>query len=151
VGQAQGRGQARHRHLTACVRFQPVYPTRKGLSVARIVAEYKRLRFTTAIDDFGTGHAGLSLLTTFQPDIIKIDMEIIRGIAGSAARQAIVAGIMLMARSLDIAVIAEGVEDETELAVLREAGIRLFQGYLFARPAIERLPPVAFTETALAS
>jgi EAL domain-containing protein (putative c-di-GMP-specific phosphodiesterase class I) len=145
VGQAQGRGQARHRRLTACVRFQPVYPTRKGLSVARIVAEYKRLRFTTAIDDFGAGHAGLSLLTTFQPDIIKIDMEIIRGIAGSAARQAIVAGIMLMARSLDI---AEGVEDETELAVLREAGIRLFQGYLFARPTIEWLPPIAFTETA---
>lgn len=118
--------------------------------VARIVAEYKRLGFITAIDDFGAGHAGLNLLARFQPDIIKIDMEIIRGIADSAARQAIIAGIMVMARSLDITVIAEGIETDTELAILRGAGIDLFQGYLFARPAIEHLPPVVFAERALA-
>jgi EAL domain-containing protein (putative c-di-GMP-specific phosphodiesterase class I) len=118
--------------------------------VARIVAEYKRLGFITAIDDFGAGHAGLNLLASFQPDIIKIDMELIRGIADSAARRAIVTGIMVMARALDIAVIAEGIETPSELAALRDAGIRLFQGYLFAKPAIERLPQVSFAEPALA-
>lgn len=111
--------------------------------VGRIIAEYKRLGFVTAIDDFGAGHAGLNLLASFQPDIIKIDMDIIRGIAGSAARQAIVAGIMHMARILDITVIAEGIETESELATLRGVGINLFQGYLFARPTIGHLPAIS--------
>jgi EAL domain-containing protein (putative c-di-GMP-specific phosphodiesterase class I) len=71
-------------------------------------------------------------------------MELIRGIADSAARQAIVAGILLMARTLDITIIAEGIETEAELATLRSAGISLFQGFLFARPAIETLPSVSF-------
>jgi EAL domain-containing protein (putative c-di-GMP-specific phosphodiesterase class I) len=112
--------------------------------VARIVAEYKRLGFITAIDDFGAGYAGLNLLASFQPDILKIDMEIIRGIADSAARQAIIAGILTMARALDITVIAEGIETQAELSALRDAGIGLFQGFLFARPAVERLPGVTF-------
>jgi len=112
--------------------------------VARIIAEYRRLGFITAIDDFGAGHAGLNLLANFQTDLIKIDMELIRGITDSAARQAIVAGILVIARSLDITIIAEGIETEAELTTLRSAGINLFQGFLFARPAIESLPTVSF-------
>lgn len=113
--------------------------------VARIIAEYRRLGFITAIDDFGAGHAGLNLLANFQTDLIKIDMELIRGIQDSAARQAIIAGILVMARALDITIIAEGIETEAELAPLRSAGINLFQGFLFARPAIESLPAVSFS------
>lgn len=105
--------------------------------VANIVAEYKRMGFTTAIDDFGAGYAGLGLLAQFQPDLIKIDMELLRGVDGSPARQAIVAGIVGIARALDIMVLAEGVETEAELTTLRAAGITLFQGYYFARPQIE--------------
>ena len=111
--------------------------------VARIIAEYKRLGFITAIDDFGAGHAGLNLLANFQTDLIKIDMEIIRGITDSTARQAIIAGILVMAHALDITIIAEGIETDAELATLRDAGIGLFQGFLFARPAVESLPAVA--------
>lgn len=113
--------------------------------VAGIIAEYRRLGFITAIDDFGAGHAGLNLLANFQTDLIKIDMELIRGIQDSAARQAIIAGILVMARALDITIIAEGIETEAELAPLRSAGINLFQGFLFARPAIESLPAVSFS------
>jgi EAL domain-containing protein (putative c-di-GMP-specific phosphodiesterase class I) len=113
--------------------------------VARIIAEYRRLGFITAIDDFGAGHAGLNLLANFQTDLIKIDMELIRGIADSAARQAIIAGILVMAHTLDITIIAEGIETEAELAILKSAGINLFQGFLFARPAVENLPPVSFS------
>jgi EAL domain-containing protein (putative c-di-GMP-specific phosphodiesterase class I) len=112
--------------------------------VARIIAEYKRLGFITAIDDFGAGHAGLNLFANFQTDLIKIDMEIIRGITDSAARQAIVAGILVMARTLDITIIAEGIETEAELSTLRDSGIDLFQGFLFAKPAVEDLPAVSF-------
>lgn len=111
--------------------------------VARIIAEYKRLGFITAIDDFGAGHAGLNLLANFQTDFIKIDMEIVRGITGSAARQAIVAGVLMMAQALGIRVIAEGIETTAELATLREAGVTLFQGFLFAKPAVEQLPEVS--------
>jgi EAL domain-containing protein (putative c-di-GMP-specific phosphodiesterase class I) len=113
--------------------------------VARIIAEYKRLGFITAIDDFGAGHAGLNLLANLQTDLIKIDMEIIRGVTDSAARQAIIAGILVMARALDITIIAEGIETEAELATLRDAGIDLFQGFFFAKPALEDLPAVSLS------
>lgn len=105
--------------------------------VQHIISSYKDMGFTTALDDFGAGYAGLNLLARFQPDLIKIDMELIRGIDGSAARQAIVAGLVAICRQLDITVLAEGVETEAEVTALRAAGIRLFQGYLFARPELE--------------
>ena len=110
--------------------------------VQRIIAEYRKQGFSTALDDFGAGYAGLNLLASFQPDFIKLDMELIRGIATSLARQTIVAGVIMMARQLGVAVIAEGVETEAELVALRAAGIQLFQGYLFAKPVVASLPPV---------
>lgn len=105
--------------------------------VANIVAEYRRMGFMTALDDFGAGYAGLGLLAKFQPDLIKIDMDLLRGVDSSAARQAIVAGIVGICRQLDITVLAEGVETEAELVALRAAGITLFQGFYFAKPQVE--------------
>ena len=92
------------------------------------------------MDDFGAGYAGLSLLADFQPDIIKVDMALIRNVHLSPARQTIVAGLVSIARTMGVTILAEGVETREEMAVLRAAGIRLFQGYLFAKPAIGRLP-----------
>jgi EAL domain-containing protein (putative c-di-GMP-specific phosphodiesterase class I) len=111
--------------------------------VARIVAEYRKQGFLTALDDFGAGFAGLSLLANFQPDLIKIDMDLLRGIDTDRRRQTIVAGLIGIARELGIAVIAEGIETKAELETLRTLGATLFQGYYFARPALEHLPPVA--------
>lgn len=107
-----------------------------------IITEYRRHGFTTALDDFGAGYAGLGLLADFQPDLIKIDMQLIRGIDSSPARRAVVDGILAIAGKLDITVLAEGIETEEEFRILKEAGIRLFQGYWFARPAFEELPQV---------
>ncbi len=114
--------------------------------VERIVAEYRKTGFTTALDDFGAGYAGLSLLANFRPDMIKIDMALVRGIATSPARQTIMAGLIGIARGLGIEVIAEGVETPEEATFLCAAGIRLMQGYLFARPQIEMLPQLEETE-----
>ena len=111
--------------------------------ISNIVAEYRRQGFMTALDDFGSGYAGLNLLANLQTDLIKIDMDLIRDINTDRVRQAIVAGIMSIARALDIKVIAEGIESEAELTTLRAAGISLFQGYYFAKPQIEALPDVA--------
>lgn len=111
--------------------------------ITAIVNEYRRLGFRTAIDDFGSGYSNLDLLARFNPDLIKLDMELIRGIDGDPRRRAIVAGVLAMAHALGVTVIAEGIETEAEAAVVRAAGIDLVQGYRFARPAIEALPPVA--------
>lgn len=110
--------------------------------VETIVRAYKEFGFWTALDDFGAGYAGLSLLARLQPNLIKIDMELVRDIDASQPKQVIVAGVAAIARQLGIELIAEGVETESELTVLRAAGITLFQGYYFARPALMALPPV---------
>lgn len=108
--------------------------------VQRIITEYRKQGFATALDDFGAGYAGLNLLVSFQPNFIKLDMDLIRGIATSTARQTIVAAVVAMARALGVAVIAEGIETEAELTTLRATGIDLFQGFLFAKPAVACLP-----------
>lgn len=107
-----------------------------------ILRTYRHHGFLTAIDDFGSGYAGLSLLADFQPDIVKLDMALVRGIDTSRARQSIVSGIMSIARMLGIRVIAEGVETRDELLALRDVGITLMQGYLFAKPGLQALPAV---------
>ena len=107
-----------------------------------IVRVYKRQGFQTAIDDFGAGYAGLNLLTEFQPDIIKLDMGLIRHIDQDNVRQTIVRGTLYICRELGITVIAEGIENRAELDFLRDAGIHLFQGYYFARPGFQILPTV---------
>jgi EAL domain-containing protein (putative c-di-GMP-specific phosphodiesterase class I) len=117
--------------------------------VTGIVAAYRKQGFLTALDDFGAGFAGLSLLANFRPDLIKIDMDLLRGLDTDAGRYAIVSGVVAIARALGVTVLAEGVETAAELAALRNLGIALVQGYHFAKPLLEALPPVAgFSPTA---
>lgn len=113
---------------------------------AQILREYQRCGFKTAIDDFGAGFAGMKLLADFQPDIIKLDMELIRGLDASLPRRIIVDGVMKMCAALGVEVIAEGIETRGELDALREIGVRYIQGYLFARPGFQSLPMVDAVE-----
>ena len=106
---------------------------------AEVLREYKRIGFLTAIDDFGAGFAGLNLLADFQPDLVKLDMDLIRGIDVLPARQAIVRHVTRMCTDLGIQVIAEGVETIGEYGALRDLGIRLIQGYLFGMPLFEAI------------
>lgn len=110
--------------------------------VVGIVKDYQSRGFLTAIDDFGAGYAGLGLLAEFQPDLVKLDMGLIRGIDTSPVRRTIVAGITGTCVELGCVVLAEGVETVAEYRILRGMGITLYQGYLFARPALEALPEV---------
>lgn len=112
--------------------------------VAKIIATYQQMGFGTALDDFGAGHAGLNLLARFQPDIIKLDMELIRGLDSSMPRRLIVDGVVKMCATLGVQVIAEGVETVGEYDVLQAIGVRYMQGFYFAKPAFEMLPQVAF-------
>ncbi|WP_343551384.1 diguanylate phosphodiesterase [Pantoea sp.] len=112
-------------------------------------AEVRKLKaagISLALDDFGAGFAGLSLLSTFQPDKIKIDRQIIRDVHKSGPKQAIMHAIIKCCASLEIAVIAEGVEQAEEWMWLEAAGISQFQGYLFAHPLLNGFPAVAWPE-----
>ena len=112
--------------------------------LARIFDVYRAQSFRTALDDFGAGYSGLSLLAQFRPDVVKLDMSLIRGLDSNARRSTIVRGLADICRKLSTQVVAEGVETAAELAALREIGISLFQGFLFARPGFEQLPRVTF-------
>ena len=109
-----------------------------------ILRAYRKQGFMTAIDDFGAGYAGLNLLADFQPDLIKLDMELIRGVDGDRVRQVLVETTLEMCRKLGIRVIAEGIETRAELDCLRQMGVELFQGYLLAKPGFESLPEVNY-------
>lgn len=108
-----------------------------------VVQSYQRFGFKTAMDDFGTGNSNLHLLADFQPDILKIDRQLITDIDSHRVRQVIVTGIIDTAAALGIKLVAEGVETRGEYAWLRRAGIDDFQGYYFGRPAFEQLVGVA--------
>jgi EAL domain-containing protein (putative c-di-GMP-specific phosphodiesterase class I) len=107
-----------------------------------IFTEYKRHGMIVAIDDFGAGHAGLNMLADFRPDVIKLDMALTRNVHFKRTRYLIARSIVSLCTDLNIAVVAEGVESIAEAVALRALGVRLFQGYLFARPAVEQLPAV---------
>lgn len=104
-----------------------------------IFRDYSARGFLTAIDDFGAGYAGLNLLSMFQPRVLKIDMELTRDVDKHHAKKAIVEAIALVSKRLDILLIAEGIETEAERDTLYDMGIRLQQGYLFARPTVGAL------------
>ncbi|ONF42943.1 diguanylate phosphodiesterase [Marinobacter lutaoensis] len=105
-----------------------------------IVETYQNMGFLTAIDDFGAGYSRFNLLVARPPDLVKLDMALIRNIDRDPNKQAVVAGMITMMTALGGDIIAEGVETREEYAWLRARGIHLFQGYLFAKPGFESLP-----------
>jgi len=105
-----------------------------------IFTEYRKRGFITAIDDFGSGYASFEFLAQFQPDVIKLDMSLVRDIDTQRVKRVIANGLMSICQQLEIQVVGEGVETRGELEVLQDLGIELFQGYLFAKPEIAALP-----------
>lgn len=107
---------------------------------------YRRHGFLPAIGSFGASHANLNLLADFQPSILKIDRKLVNSIHQSKAKKSIVRNLMKVCQDLEIVPIAQGVEVMDEYNVLREMGIHLFQGHLFAAPEIENLPAAFFPD-----
>lgn len=101
-----------------------------------VLVELRRLGVRIAIDDFGTGFSSLSRLRDLPIDLLKIDMSFIAEIAADQRSQALVGAVITLAHSLGLQAVAEGVEDATQLAILRELGCDLGQGF-FWTPALE--------------
>jgi EAL domain-containing protein (putative c-di-GMP-specific phosphodiesterase class I) len=112
--------------------------------LGRIIAAYRALGFKTAIDDFGAGYSGLTLLAKFQPDIVKLDMELVRDIDTDRVKRLLVGGMVSVCAEIGVQVLAEGIETLDEHQALVDLGVFLQQGYLFAKPGFERLPQVAW-------
>ncbi|MFG0633928.1 putative bifunctional diguanylate cyclase/phosphodiesterase [Pseudomonas sp. xss_2] len=106
-------------------------------SVEHIIATFEQLHelgVKLAIDDFGTGYSSLSYLKRFPVDYVKIDQAFIRGLHEGSQDAAITRAIIVMAQSLGLGVVAEGVETQEQLNFLREQGCDEAQGYLISRP-----------------
>ena len=141
----------------ACIRLTLATAMRTGFPTDRIIFEftederldtahllnilrtYRAMGFMTAIDDFGAGYAGMSLLAQFRPDVVKIDMALIRGIDADVTKRVIVRHMLAMLKDLDVTTICEGVETPGELDCLVDLGVSLIQGYVLAKPAFEAL------------
>lgn len=110
--------------------------------VLQTMRELREQGIRIMLDDFGTAYAGLSYLRRFPFDGIKIDKSFVRGLCGDEITLAIVQAILSLGDRLTLAVVAEGVETQHELDILRELGCPLFQGYLAGRPS-EKQPALA--------
>ncbi|MEQ8454951.1 MAG: EAL domain-containing protein [Sandaracinaceae bacterium] len=111
---------------------------REGLEgvvdVGERVAELRRLGFKIAIDDLGAGYSALSYFASLEPELVKLDMSLVRDIDQRPVKQRTVLSLVQLAHSLGIEVVAEGVETPAECKVLRSLECDYLQGFLFARP-----------------
>ena len=109
-------------------------PLEKIRDVTARVAQLRALGYRIAVDDLGAGYAGLTSFAHLEPEVVKVDMSLIRGIDRSPMKQKLLRSIVGLCRDLGIEMIAEGIETEAERDALVRLGGDLCQGYLFARP-----------------
>ncbi len=106
------------------------------VTVGRAIGQLRDLGLRICIDDFGTGYSSLSYLSQFKFDMLKIDRTFVRRIDQDSSKNEIVKAVIGLSNSLGMTVVAEGVERESELEILRQLGCEHVQGFLFARPMV---------------
>ena len=98
------------------------------------IERLRAIGYRIAVDDLGAGYAGLSSFAALEPDVVKADMSLVRGIDSSAVKRKVVAAIAGLAKDLGIQLVAEGIETPAERDCVVSLGADALQGYLFARP-----------------
>ena len=99
------------------------------------IRDLRALGFRMALDDLGAGYAGLTDFATFQPELVKLDMSLVRGVESDPIKRKLVEHIVELCKDLELEVVAKGVETEGERRALEALGCVLLQGYLFGPPA----------------
>jgi EAL domain-containing protein (putative c-di-GMP-specific phosphodiesterase class I) len=101
------------------------------------LAALRRLGYRIAVDDLGAGYAGLASFPALQPEVVKLDMSLVRGVDRSSLQQRVVRSVVELGRELEILVVSEGIETVPERDALVALGCDLFQGFLFGCPSRE--------------
>ena len=112
-------------------------PLHDDAEVAHQVSRLRKLGYRIALDDMGAGYAGLASFATLEPDVVKVDISLVRGVDFEPTKQKLVRSVVALCRELGKTVIAEGVETHSERQALVNQGCDLFQGYLFAKPGFQ--------------
>jgi EAL domain-containing protein (putative c-di-GMP-specific phosphodiesterase class I) len=99
------------------------------------MARLRDLGFRIALDDLGAGYSGLSSFATLQPEVVKYDMSLVRGVEASPTRRKVISSMTALFAEMEMQVVAEGVETTAERDTLIELGVDLLQGYLLAKPS----------------
>lgn len=114
--------------------------TENGEQLISLISHLREIGFEIEMDDFGSGYSSLNMLSSMPIDILKMDMKFVRNIEHSETDFRLVKLVLDIARYLDVPVIAEGVENENQLKMLKDAGCDIVQGFYFSRP----VPPDIF-------
>ncbi|MDE2600329.1 MAG: GGDEF domain-containing protein [Rhodocyclaceae bacterium] len=105
-----------------------------------VLASYRRLGYSFAIDDLGEGFSNLRMWSEIRPEFVKIDRHFISGIDNDVLKFRLVRAMVEIAEACHATLIAEGIEEESEFATIRDLGIRCGQGYLICRPQTQPAP-----------
>ena len=114
--------------------------TENSKGLLDLIDSLRELGFAIEMDDFGSGYSSLNMLSSMPIDVLKMDMKFIRNIETNETDRRLVQLVLDIAKYLNVPVVAEGVENEKQLEILRNASCDLVQGYYFSRP----LPPHEF-------
>jgi EAL domain-containing protein (putative c-di-GMP-specific phosphodiesterase class I) len=106
----------------------------KVKDIRGVITQLRRIGFRIAVDDLGAGYAGLTSFALLEPEIVKLDMSLVRDVHESPTRQKLIQSMTALCRDMDMLVVGEGVETVEERATLQRLGCDLLQGYLIARP-----------------
>lgn len=109
--------------------------------LAKGIAELRASGVRVAVDDLGAGHTNLDQVLRLEPDFLKLDISLVRGVHESPRKQALIESVVTMGRAVGATIIAEGIEEAKEKDALVSLGVAWGQGYLFARPQASFVQP----------
>lgn len=126
----------KYRISPTCLEIEITETVRSGndIDICVLIESLREAGFIVTIDDFGTEYANLALLSAVEFDVLKLDKSMVDDVVSNPKAQAIVSSIVDMGQKMGIQIVAEGIETEEQLEVLRTCGVELAQGFLFSKP-----------------
>jgi EAL domain-containing protein (putative c-di-GMP-specific phosphodiesterase class I) len=131
----------RHRHPVTLEITESV-PIKYFSQCHSVLAEIRRKGLSLAIDDLGAGFSNLKYISDLQPEIVKLDRDLIAGVQKGSRQYRLLRSLVSLCHDMEAQVIAEGIESESELYTVIDLGVDFAQGYVFGRPAAQPPDPI---------